>query len=246
MPSLWDVANQSSFADSCVRLEAEWANLIPAVRQTRFNNAVNELARQIQMPEFAFHYSDLGDSTMGNLDFTTWRLNMNSRFTLSPHAGGKDYMKFCSTLYHEAHHGEQWFRCVQGVAKGVLPLPLLGRSAQRVNASVKGYDAQTIADYMWVPVTVANRAQATRMMYPTTDHATIKRWYDSIYGIQSAYRNKVLSTLSHGIEVYKKYLALPEEVDAWNLERQFRALLKQKSQAAGADWAMQHLGDLFS
>jgi hypothetical protein len=245
MPSLWDVNVQTEFADACVKLEGEWGGLIPAVRENRFKLAVNELARTIQMPEFEFHFSTLSPGEMGNLDFTTWRLNMSNSFTKNNSAGGKEFYKFCSTLYHEAHHGEQWFRCVQGVARRTFPLPLLGRGGKPVSARVAGNEAQDIAEYMWVPLHVVNRAQATRMMFPVAQTAAIRAWYDSIYGVRSAYRNGVLKTMSHSIQGYKRYLGLAEEVDAWNLERQFRGRLKENARAAGEDWALANLGSLF-
>jgi hypothetical protein len=246
MPSLWDVSVQLDYADACLKLEEDWDTLIPAVRENRFKLAVNELARAIQMPEFVFHFSKLAPGTMGNLDFTQWRMNMSSSFTQGESAGTKGFYKFCSTLYHEAHHGEQWFRCVQGVARGTFPLPLLGRGAKAVSARVAGNEAKDIAEYMWVPLHVVNRAQATRMMFPTAQVATIRAWYDSIYGVRSAYRNGVLNTMSHsGIDGYKRYLSLAEEVDAWNLERQFRGRLKEKARAAGEAWAMSNLASLF-
>lgn len=245
MASLWDNDIKAGFADACVKLESEWAGLIPAVRENKFKLAVNELARAVQMPEFQFHFSPLGQSEMGNFSFQTWRMNMNSVFTQNNDAGGKAYYKFCSTLYHETHHAEQWFRCVQGVAKGTFPLPLWGRAAKPVSARVSGNQAADIAEYMWVPVAVVNRAQATRMMFPMGQQAAIQRWYDSIYGIGSAYRGKVLGTMGHDIAGYKRYLALPEEVDAWNVERDFRQMLKAKARASSEQFAFDNFANLF-
>lgn len=245
MASLADTNVQASFADACVRIESEWSGLIPAVRENRFKMAVNELARAVQMPEFTFHFSNLGASEMGNFGFQTWRMNMNSSFTADDRAGGKSYYKFCSTLYHETYHAEQWFRCVQGVAKGTFALPLWGRVAKPVSVAVKGNTAQDIAQYMWVPETVVNRAQATRMMFPQAQILLIQRWYDSIYGANSAYRNNVLATMGHDIAGYRNYLALPEEVDAWNLEREFRRLLKARSAASSEQFAFENFSSLF-
>lgn len=245
MASLWDYDVQSNFADACVRLESEWAGLIPAVRENRFKLAVNDMARAVQMPEFQFHFAPLGPSEMGNFDFTTWRMNMNSMFTNSNETGGKLYYGFCSTLYHETHHAEQWFRCVQGVTKGVFPLPLMGRAAKPMSARVGGHQTADIAEYMWVPVAVVNRAQQTRMMFPTAQQQTIKRWYDSIYGVGSAYRGRVLGTMGHDIAGYRRYLSLPEEVDAWNVQREFRRLLKTKAAAASEQFAFENFASLF-
>ena len=199
------------------------------------------------MPEFEFHFSPLGDSEMGNFGFTNWRMNMNSAFTKNDQAGGKQYYKFCSTLYHETHHAEQWFRCVQGVCKGTFPLPLFGRPNLPSSQRVAGHQAADIAQYMWVPVSVVNRAQATRMMFPTgqAELDAIRRWYDSIYGVRSSYRGRVLSTMGHDIAGYKRYLTLPEEVDAWNVEREFRRLLKSKAQQASEAYAFENFSSLF-
>lgn len=245
MPTLWDPTIQEQFANACAKLEDDWSALIPAMRQNRFKLAVNEVARSVHMPEFTFHFSALGPSLMGNFDFQNWRMNMNESFTKDKHVSPKTFYKFCSTLYHETRHAEQWYRCVEGVLNGLFPLPLWGRAAKSTSVRVAGHKAQDVADYMWVPRTVVDRAQMTRRFFPTSEQAIIQGCYDSIYGVASQYRGRVLGTMSHSIDGYKRYLNLPEEVDAWNLERTFRRRLKSKilDRASDEAWGLQDLFD---
>lgn len=196
------------------------------------------------MPEFDFFAGSLGGS-WGQLNSQKWSIDVELDIFSAAYPTSKEFLRAVSTIYHEARHGEQWFRCTQIVANGILPFPLQGMPvgpSQRVATNFgamtnNGVTAENLKVWMFVPMVVAEQAERMKRFFPANMTALVTTWYNSIYGANRVYRNNVLNTMSHGgIETYVQYLNLPEEVDAWGLQRQVRDIIKGRMMQADDDW----------
>ena len=151
-----------------------------------------------------------------------------------------------SAVYHEARHAEQWFRMA------------------RLEAG-RGKKADAIAKTMGIPRKIADEAAKSPLAADTPEGKEAETWYESVYGVKAAERNKILKDLpvlkqalldanaEHDRvskdagaskdakdaaqrkqaeakrkfdEVYAKYLAMPEEADAWKVDAAVESAVK--------------------
>lgn len=101
------------------------------------------------------------------------------------------------TVYHEARHAEQAFRCCRERAG-------LGATAHQI------YEAMDLGSTPVPPMWVIELATQNPILQCDTAQYEAEQWYRSMYGDLSDER---LEALNNG--TYEEYRALPEESDAW-------------------------------
>lgn len=207
-PTLSEADVMSAFAQDCVEIYRNWQRETPARRRSAIQDAVRTATRSTSLPDFAFFFKEMAPHMGGHFDAQNWRLDINTLKSDVHGLSQADFVSFCSVLYHEARHGEQWYRCVQGVLAGELTNPWLD------GVNVKPAHVGT---NMYIPLQIVQHAEArgTVSWNKYKNELPVGSWFDSIWGVNRDHRGTVLAHLQ---TMYVQYRALPEEVDAWNTQ----------------------------
>lgn len=214
-PTMSEADVMSAFAQDCVDIYRDWQREAPARRRSAIQDAIRTVTRSTALPDFAFFFKKMDAHMNGHFDAQNWRLDINSLKSDVHGLTQADFVSFCSVLYHEARHGEQWYRCAQGVLAGELTNPWLD-----------GIDVRPahIASTMYFPLQIIQHAEARgRVSWNKYKvELPVGTWFDSVWGANRVHRGNVLTHLQ---TMYVQYRALPEEVDAWNTQFAVEALI---------------------
>lgn len=239
MPAAFPVglAKQSEvegFVKEAKQVQADWAKLkTGAERAKALADAVNKHLAAAGVPACKDVVKDLGNDS-GQFDFTTWSLFLGQGPFSKATITDEEAADIADTVFHESRHSEQWFMMAQMLAG-------------------KGLKAGVIATTMSIPANIATAAAANPIKKGTTEAIQAEGWYDSVYGSNADYRNKVLDNVEATDnarkkaaeeykknttpankakleaatgkfdEAYKRYKELPEEADAWRVGGQVTA-----------------------
>lgn len=146
---------------------------------------------------------EAGSGNLGQLNFQNWSLGA-SQEAYAPEVAEsvtpEQAADAANTIYHEARHGEQWYRMAQLQAG-------LGKSPEE------------IAEEMQIPLAVAQSAAANPILESNEAEHEAEKWHESVYGANSTHREEVLNNEDSEAGVcrgrYDDYRQLPEEADAW-------------------------------
>ena len=214
-PTLSEAGVMSAFAQACVEIYRDWQLETPAVRRSKIQQAVRDAARSAALPDFGFYFKTMAPTRGGEFNQQAWRLDINSHKSDVHGLTRADFVSFCSVLYHESRHGEQWYRCAQGVLAGDLTNPWL----DGVNVA-----PEHVRSTMYLPLQVVEHAESRGKINwnKYKGELPVAGWFDSIWGVNRAHRGNVLTHLQ---TMYAEYRALPEEVDAWATQFDLEALI---------------------
>lgn len=222
------------FVKEAKQVQADWAKLkTGAERAKALADAVNKHLAAAGVPVCKDVVKDLGNDS-GQFDFTTWSLFLGQGPFSKATITDEEAADIADTVFHESRHCEQWFMMAQMLA------------GKKLKAAV-------IATTMSIPANIATAAVANPIKQGTTEAIQAEGWYDSVYGSNADYRNKVLDNVEatdnarkKAEENYKKnptpankakleaatakfeaahkrYMELPEEADAWRVGGQVTA-----------------------
>jgi hypothetical protein len=240
--SLSDVANQTQYVETCWTLSDSWRGFSPPERMNRLLNAVNTIFRSIQIPAFTASMGKGLGGANAQLDFQTWSVQMDPGVMSNAAADRSTIGALAVTMYHEARHGEQWYRVAQAVAAGIcVPAGVVAANARY------GVTAQQIATALWIPQHIAQDAEQKKRFFPAAMQALVTSWFSSIYGANAAHRMNTLNALSanNNRATFTAYRHLPEEVDAHENEQAIRALWKTRMRNEDEEEAMRGVSRLF-
>ena len=202
-----------------------WGDLTPAERAAELVRLVNTHLQAAGVPPVVPNATSTGNNA-GQFDFATWQMDIGLP-ALSPDSVDRDAAAdLVDTIYHEARHAEQWFRMAQL------------RAGQ-------GRSARAIATEMGIPRNIADLAKADPLDPQSMQGLIAQGWFDSVYGVHSAHRERTLGALDPAHDAVDKaqarfdknptpanqarldaalerlsrahdaYRNLPEENDAW-------------------------------
>jgi hypothetical protein len=147
-------------------------------------------------------------STCGTFDASSWSMSLNETY-FAELAGVTDtsvlsarYQEAGQTVYHEARHGEQAFRCCRERAG-------LGATAQQISDAMQAGSAPV------PPMWVIEYACQIPIQQCDASQYQAEQWYESMYGAGAEHRR---DTLTDPNAPYEDYRALPEEADAWRTD----------------------------
>jgi hypothetical protein len=228
LPTMTDAMIEQAFADGCVDIYRDWQVLGPADRRSRVQELIRAVVRAISLPDVGFSWVDGAriSGQGGQLDAQNWVLKINKSVSERHNVTVADMQWFAGVLYHEMRHGEQWFRCAQGVVAQDLVLPTL-----QAWMAAGGKLTPTIASqHMHMPAAVLEAAEARGKPSYTQHSASlpIQGWFDSIWGANRAHRGTVLAhpnIMTVGSPAHLAYISLPEEVDAYATQHAVEALI---------------------
>jgi len=200
-------ANIGAYAAAMRSVFNDWESLSPAERLAALQNALSA-ALPPGMPPLTLRSSDLDASTLGQLDYANWGVEINRAMLEGPMTEER-FTELSNTVYHEGRHGEQWFNAAQH------------RAAQ-------GESPEDISRRMGIPQETAEAADRNPASSGTSEGAMGESTNTSVYGDRAAHREQVYDDMDNGVpNSHDRYRALPEEQDAF-----------QQGDAAGdAFWA---------
>lgn len=169
--------NKEDFADASEEVQSAWGTLTTAEeRANLIIEKVNTSLSASGVHEVTVSFVDTGGAE-AEFDFTTWSVSIGRDKFESDVISDEEMANLSNTIYHEARHAEQWYRIAQLLAG-------------------KGKTAAQIATETFIE-TGAVAAAVTDPIQPGTMEAVIAQgWYDSIYGRDSAHRERVLTELA--------------------------------------------------
>lgn len=213
----------------------KWRTLTPKARAAELVRLINAHLDKAGVPPVIPDPKETGGNA-GQFDFETWQMEIGLKALSIEQPTVEQARDVVDTIYHEARHAEQWFRIAQL------------RAAQIKKGSPKISDAvvkkRIIAETKILPA-VVEKAVKDPLALGSMQALIAKGWFDSVYGVDSAHRERVLNELEAAdkardaaLAAHKKkptpatekaleqarerrrkanaaYKELPEENDAW-------------------------------
>ena len=171
-------ASRGPFLAAINTLSSQWTTLAtPEARGAAFGQAGADALNAVGVPRPGIAVVNMGAN--GQLDFRAWNLKLNRSLFDKPAANTDELAAEAETIYHEARHGEQWYRVCQ------------------MYASRDGLTAAEIQTRTGVPLNVAQAAHAAQAgASPTAADPAFVAWLESVYGAGAAARNTTLNSMS--------------------------------------------------
>lgn len=251
-PTLSDATRINAFVSGCTNIYIDWQKLTPAIRRSKISEQVRIALRSISLPDLSFSFRIL-QRDGGHFLHQSWCLEIDTEISERHQVGVDEMLWFCSILYHESRHAEQWYRCIQGVladdfrpSKNAVKSVTLGNSIadvrsnlrsvnDRVLADPKKLSAANIAERMMIPLNVVQHAEARgKNSYRRyAQELPITNWFNSIWGSGRRNRGQVLRhpdiQVTNSI-ANQRYHALPEEADAFATQYALEQALRVRLQ----------------
>ncbi|HEX7839547.1 MAG TPA: polymorphic toxin type 46 domain-containing protein [Kofleriaceae bacterium] len=171
---LKDTKLTERFATEMKGLEGKWSSMTPQERANAIGDIINAHLEEAGIPELKIK-TEAGGNANGHLDFNDWSISINEGKLNAPTIDATKLGELTNTVYHEAVHGEQWYMMARSMAEG-------GMSPAEISAKTG------------IPEPVCDAAAAEPKMTPE-QAADAQKYYDSVYGKNSAQRNQVLNDL---------------------------------------------------
>lgn len=163
------------FIVAAKKTKKDWGTLDKNARARRYTDAANGELGKTGAPALGPSVKDIG-SANGELDFTAWKLDVSERLMNRSAITDDEAASVADTIYHEARHGEQWYRMARLLAG-------------------KGKNAAAIRKEMFVPDKVAKAAEKDPLKGNSVEAKEAAAWHRSVYGSGAKKRNEVLKSL---------------------------------------------------
>jgi hypothetical protein len=182
---------------------------------THLENTVNVALKSADVPPVKIINGAAGAN--GEFDFTVWSIALNKGTAFPGATNVSDISEakmsdVADTIYHEARHGEQWYRMARMRAGEALQGDTTVSKQKKV--------ANDVATEMGIPANIALKA-AKKPLYESYSAKRTgkedkmmtesKAWYNSVYGTNSDYRELVLGAFDTDSNSMKSKTS-----DMWN------------------------------
>lgn len=238
MPTLADSVLMQQYAAALKDIYDSWGHVREETRRLRVNQALQAVNNLCGIPAVRIEWGDNG----GYFDFTQWSIMLDeSVLTLSPHSNPvRSWLYFATMPYHEMRHAEQFYLMAKGMLNGAVAIPT-GSRGRNVLATHRVIDLTNL----WYPRRIANQARWDRRHFSQSDIPKVRAWVDSVFGRGARGRTQTLNHLAHGGKHFTPYINLPEETDAWTIERQLSRLFRQMVNDQGHDEGLEAVAAMF-
>lgn len=252
MPTLTDAECINSFIGELkYNLFTRWTNMTPAQRTQAVRRGISRTMGLAGVPAPAVHIRNLPPTECGCFNpFRQWSLTVNGRHF--PNGGMTVHEAFpalaisiAETIYHEMRHCEQFWHVARYLATSARSPGFLAQQAKSpvlrklpVGSQVaKNEGAAYIHKQTLIPLGVASRAMDKPMKPGDPMESLAKACYESVYGgsnraaVMAALNLKPRQIPGQPAQLLNDFRArshqaysgnLPEEVDAWAIERLIR------------------------
>jgi hypothetical protein len=242
LANLSDVGQQQIYVNYLVDIHTHFEKFSPAHRKMQFEGAVRAVANTVGLPVPRIGWGDGG----GFFRYSDWYLELdNQAVTMNPHAVPIRKWLYYSTMpYHEMRHCEQFFLMAQAMLSGGVSIPA-GPRGRSVLPHGSISDRATALQQMGYPMIIVVRADQAKARFAQGQIALAHAWVDSIFGRGGRARGQTLTHLDRGGAHFQPYINLPEEADAWAVEREVSRMVRARINAAAGDEALQGIAALF-
>ncbi len=226
----------------------DWAALkTPAARARKVGAAANASLAKAGVPAVKFVVKGLGTRS-GSFDYQTWTMELATKPFAVKKPSEENLAGVAGLVMHEARHAEQWFRMARflaglgrtaaeitkrmtiprRIALAAARAPLRGNGTQIQEArawykSTYGADSDERGEVLDTLPGLITRAERRRKAYER-----IKQDPNATAAQKETARKRAKVAATRADVVYKKYLALPEEADAFRVGGAAnRAVLKE-------------------
>ena len=245
MPELASPVTQSVYTYYLIDIYRHWNEYPNARRGTLFDGAIRQVLRQCALPEPALRWAPGG----GSFNWMNWSLTADQSLLNADlnRMSTRDWVNLAIYQYHEARHLEQFWLMALGMLSGGVAIPTgpRGRGVMPGNATVQAR-AETLNRDLGYPQVILLQAVPRRRSFRQAWIPTVRAWVDSVFGRGSRARGQTLNHLRHlGHKSMAPYISLPEEADAWAVERSVKNLFRQRIGAIEYDEALEGVARLF-
>ncbi len=221
---------------------ANWNRHTTANRKTNYELAVNELLTLTGLPTVTIGWQDDG----GYFAFGEWKLVMDGNATtMNPHIGdlrgdGFAWPWHSTVAYHELRHCEQFFLACQAMLLGAVAIP----SGSHGRSVLHTHDQATLIR-LGFPGIIVQKADSAKTKFSQSDIPRVRAWVESVFGRGGRARRQTLGHLDKSTMRWVDYTHLPEEADAWALQRKMSLQLRQRIQDSLSEEAIHDVHTLF-
>lgn len=237
------------FIATAKTVQKDWAKLKPEERADKFGVAANAELKAVGGYEVKPNLEELG-SFAGQFHFSTWILGLGKAPFSAASVTDGEAAEMAGTVYHESRHAEQWHRMARLLAGQGKPaadiqktLSIPGKVAAdafakplKDTSSAEGKEATA-----WHESVYGAKASARdklfseirpkyRKLLDDAEAAYTKLAADKTASKEKkdeAYKKYVAASETYQKEYYDKYMALPEEADAWAVETKMKTAYKK-------------------
>jgi len=234
---LADPAAVTRFVGEGRKLKANWVKLAtPEARAKCLTDAALAELKTLKVPEYAVSVEDLGTNS-GQFSFAVWTMRIGKDPFSGSLPSDAAIADLADTVLHESRHCEQWFRMARfqagagrtsaEIATDTKIPPRICDEAVKQPLSAAG-DELTEAQGWWKSVYGADRPARRKTL---TDLPVLRQAYETAAKALEQVKANAASTKEQKDKATKdrddafaayqvvraKYVALPEEADAWKL-----------------------------
>jgi hypothetical protein len=222
---LADAAAVTRFVGEGRKLKANWVKLAtPEARAKCLTDAALAELKTLKVPDYAVSVEDLGTNS-GRFSFSVWTMRIGKDPFSGPLPTDAAIADLADTVLHESRHCEQWFRMARfqaGAGKTSAEIatdtqipPRICDEAVKQPLSAAGVEL-TEAQGWWKTLT---DLPVLRQAYETA--ATALEQVKANAASTKEQKDKATKDRDDAFAAYQavraKYVALPEEADAWKL-----------------------------
>ncbi len=245
MASLSDEVVQNAYVDYLLDIHRHWNSFGQGHRKAQLENSMRAIIRRCGLPEPSIRWEANG----GSFDWTKWAIVADTGGLASdPQVkGDKAWLNDVIYLYHETRHLEQFWRMALGMMSGAVAIPTgpRGRGVMPATASVNARGNHLNKELSY-PQLILLKADREKRSFQQGWIPQTRAWVDSVFGRGGHARGQTLRHLRHlGHRSMNPYIHLPEEADAWAVEREVRRKFRSKLGARLGDEALEGLAGLF-
>jgi hypothetical protein len=216
MPTMTDNAILVQFANACkANVHQKWSTFANGDQRAQKIFDITTIVLTIcQVPNPTLKLDTNLGGASGLFDFANWQLKIDPNGFGQLAVPDKDaFLTLVTLIYHEARHCDQWFQMARYAAVG------------------HKMTVQELATSLFIPLPIAQQAFARKMTLADQRLKETQKWYESVYGSKSGFRELTLHNLNlrrvnagnlmnnFHAGAHARYSGdLAEEKDAWAIQ----------------------------
>lgn len=242
MPNLSDTPVQQVYVNYLADIYKHYNEFSQAHRKMQFEGALRDVANAAGLPMPRFGWGNNG----GFFRFQDWYLEVdNQAITMDAHGVPiRAWLYYSTSPYHELRHCEQFFLMAQAMLTGTASVPTGPRGRSVLPFGTINDRAEGLKKLGYQQVMII-RADQVKKQFPQSLASLTRSWVDSVFGRGGNARGQTLTHLDKGGKHFQPYTNLPEEADAWAVEREVSRMVRRAINAAAEDDALEGLGAMF-
>jgi hypothetical protein len=181
------------FSKDIKNLENNWDKFTSNERQSKLQTSINKSLNSVGLPNLEIKLKQFPAELQGQFDFHAWKMYVNQNLVNDSKLSPEEASNLAQTIYHEARHGEQFYRVAELLASN--PPDGQKRTPQEIAEKLQ---------FKRVPgIAVAQQAAQAVQKSPLSSEQIIqaRAWYQSVYGKDSQ-REQVLKNLHNTSQTF--------------------------------------------